>query len=206
MIILRITYKLIFLVFIFGCDRPSIYTSNHKYVKSGKLYSLSNTNDTLKLGDTLGIHFNVPSKCTMDDGTSLNIKNEINTQVSFTIEHYTNATTRVLTPLILEQKSSATNVPGIFSFNGNQIPLFDALIHFFPPDTGLFVIQTSNVNYTTCLTNEFEDKVGIEFKLDFNVSDNNLYLLKNYPNGYLGFPEDDARNNRKFYAFYVSKK
>jgi hypothetical protein len=191
-----------------ACDRPSIYNTARSFIKSDVKIKLSNTNDTLVLGDTLALTFDVQNPIKTDDGTLLNVTNEVNVSFGYNFNKNNLWPSDVFNfvPMIVEQNKSASSIIGKHYFNGFQMPMLNSTIHFVPQDTGVFKLYLSRDPAFTCTTKEFSDKSTVNFIANFDVQDRHLYLLKNYPNTEYAVKYYKQNFNEDYYIFYVNNK
>jgi hypothetical protein len=175
--------------------------------KTGPIIHLSNYNDTLILGDTLGLEFYLRNPITLDDGSLVNIKSISNTGIGYNFDKsFSSGSTFYLYPMVVEKNKSYLQYDGMFLFKPKLIPLIGTTIHYVPQDTGTYVITTDRFQYLVCTTEESKDEMQINFFPDFNTSNKHLNLLDSFATSKIGY--DYAKQNyaAAYYCFYVKHK
>jgi hypothetical protein len=177
--------------------------------KTAPLISLSTNNDTLTLGDTLAVQFNLSNPVTLDDGSQVNISSVEKTGFAYNFDKSwaDKLSPRFyLSPKIVEAVESSLQVDGIFSFHALIKPLIGSTIHYVPQDTGTFVIYTGRFQYLLANIEGSKEQVQINLYADFNVPDKHLYLLNPYPSSRKGYEASLNELGVPYYCFYVKNK
>jgi hypothetical protein len=205
-----------YLIYFFGtffCTSCT-HNSNPKIFKTlnktGPIINISNYNDTLILGDTIGLQYNVTNKIITDSGEIVNIKNIINTGIGYIFKRRYGPINQDsdfnFSPLVVEQNKSYLQFDGRFLFKPLLMPFIGATIHYVPQDTGLYVLSTDRNQYLVCDVEGSTDQVQINFFPDFNAQSKHEYLLDSYPIAKLAYESGKLNDASPYYCFYVKPK
>jgi hypothetical protein len=176
--------------------------------KTGSLINITNTRDTISVGDTIGLEFMLPNPVKLDDSSELIIKNITKTGIgyNFSKSNVPSANQFGFVGDVVEKKQSALSGDGRFVFNPLLIPLLGTTIHYIPQDTGTYILRTVRFQYLNCEVEGSTDQVQINFNPEFNVPDIHKYLLDRYPSAIIAFESGKATEATPYYCFYVKPK
>jgi hypothetical protein len=204
--------KLIYLLpvvgILLGCsthnNSPVVYQTVNK---SGPFITVNTKRDTLLLGDTISLTFNLTNPVTLDNGSLINIEKVNSSNFSYYLNKYdTILKMFVYAPLIVEQNLSYLPYKGIFSFNTRLTTLIGSTIRFVPQDTGVYVLSIGRYQNIVCTSKESKNIAQINLYPDFDVPNINEYLLERYPAGRLGFAARKTQEFSPYFCFYVKKQ
>jgi hypothetical protein len=174
--------------------------------KTGGFLSLNNNSDTLTLGDTLAISFNLTNTIKLDNGNTLNMNSIVKTGFGYNFDKNGIYPAFDPTPKVVELLQSSLPYDGMFSFNALLKQLVGSTIHYVPQDTGTYVLTTNRNQYIVCSTNENSDQYQINLFPDFNVPNIHKYLLDPYPLTKAGKEISKSEEAVPYYCFYVKPK
>jgi hypothetical protein len=192
--------------FFFSCTHQTSSAPLKIVSKTGSFISLNNYSDTLLLGDTLEVNFDLLNNIVLDDGTKLTIKSVIKTGFGYNFNKNGIYPAFNFTPKVLELNESSLPYDGMFSFNPLLKQLLGSKIHYVPQDTGTYILTTDRNQYIICSTNESSDQMRINLFPDFDVPNIHSYLLDIYPLSKTGKEYGKANEATPYYCFYVKNK
>jgi hypothetical protein len=176
--------------------------------KTGSKIKVLNQNDTISIGDTIGLEFVLPNPVRLDDSSDIIIKNITNTSIGYHFRISNKPTLNMFSGAgeILEKSKSYSQSDGRFYFNTLLMPLLGTTIHFVPSDTGTYILDTQRFQYLTCEVEGSSDKIQINFNPEFDVPDIHGYLLDKYPAWQIGMSDGKKNEATPYYCFYVKPK
>jgi hypothetical protein len=194
------------LVSIIGCThQPS--KPNFKIVsKTGKFLSLNNSSDTLFLGDTLVISFDLTNNIQLNDGSTITVSEIINTGFGYQFNKDGIYPAFDPTPMVLEKKESYLQDDGRFFFKPKLKTLLMSKIHFVPQDTGTYILTTERFQNMVSSIQGSSEQYQINLFPDFNVPSIHEYLLDPFPLAKEGKIFGKANQATPYYCFYVKPK
>jgi hypothetical protein len=198
---------IIILLTVFASCTHQPATGVYKIVtKTGNYISINNQSDTIKVGDTLAISFNLSENITLDDNSALRIKKIDNTGYGYLFKKNFGDSLFGFVPLVLEKNLSALKDDGRFFFKPSMKALLGSTIHYVPQDTGTYVLTTERNQYIVCTVQENEDTYQINLIPDFDVPSIHEYLLNLFPLTKEGKLYGKANEATPYYCFYVKPK
>jgi hypothetical protein len=177
--------------------------------KTGSLINITNTKDTICVGDTIGLEFMLPNPVKLDDSSQIIIKNITKTGIgyNFSKSNLISANQFGFTGDVVEKKRSALSGDGRFVFNPLLMPLLGTTIHYVPQDTGTYILTTVRFQYLYCEVEGSTDQVQINFNPNFNVPDIHSYMLDHYATTWkIDMEYGKANEATPYYCFYVRHK
>jgi hypothetical protein len=200
--------KLLYLYYLFfiGCTHNSSPKSYKIVSKTGNFVSLNNTTDTLLIGDTLAVSFDLTNKIKLDDSSVLNIKSIINSGFGYQFNKNGVYPMFDFAPKVVELKESYLQDEGRFFFKPLLKNIIGSTIHYVPQDTGTYVLTTERNQYIVCNVLENSDQYQINLFPDFNVPSIHSTLLDIYPIAKTAFESGKTNDASPYYCFYVKPK
>jgi hypothetical protein len=169
------------------------------------IVTLSNTNDTLTIGDTLYMHYNLKNPLECEQGLFKDVSHPKYLRVGFTVMKSPNlgdSVFRWYKGFVSTFNDSDTSDPK-FNYKKQFNHLSDSIVSFVPTDTGTYSLLTLNDQFVMIQNLPDQEIFSISIDAKFNALDNHIYLMNRYPADKYIYDNYSSASNQAYYFFYV---